>query len=49
LSGGGRGDKAHSPDEWYEHTNAWLGPQVLLLTTLRLAGLKGVGKPVLAH
>jgi tripeptide aminopeptidase len=48
MRGGGRGDLAHSHDEWYEHTNAWLGPQVLLLTTLRLAGLPGVSKPTLA-
>jgi acetylornithine deacetylase/succinyl-diaminopimelate desuccinylase-like protein len=48
LNGGGRGDKAHSHDEWYEHVNAWQGPQVLLLTTLRLAGLQGVSKPTLA-
>lgn len=47
LSGGGRGDKAHSTDEWYEHVNAWHGPQVLLLTTLRLSGLAGNVKPVL--
>ncbi len=48
MNGGGRGDKAHSHDEWYEHANAWHGPQVLLLTTLELAGLRGVSKPALA-
>jgi acetylornithine deacetylase/succinyl-diaminopimelate desuccinylase-like protein len=48
MNGGGRGDKAHSHDEWYEHLNAWQGPQVLLLTTLELAGLQGVSKPALA-
>lgn len=47
MEGGGIGGKAHSPDEWYEHVNAWLGPQTLLLTTLRLAGLRGVSKPAL--
>jgi len=47
LNGGGRGDQAHSPDEWYEHVNAWRGPQVLLLTTLRLSGVSGVSKPAL--
>lgn len=47
LNGGGRGDKAHSPDEWYEHVDAWLGPQVILLTTLRLSGVQGVSKPTL--
>ena len=47
LNGGGVGDKAHSHDEWYQHVNAWQGPQVILLTTLRLAGLKGVSRPTL--
>jgi acetylornithine deacetylase/succinyl-diaminopimelate desuccinylase-like protein len=47
LNGGGRGDKAHSPDEWYEHVDAWKGPQVLLLTTLRLAGVAGIARPAL--
>ena len=49
LNGGGIGDKAHSWDEWYEHVNAWQGPQILLLTTLRLAGLQGHTKPTLPN
>lgn len=49
LNGGGIGDKAHSPDEWYEHVNAWQGPQVILLTTLRLAGVAGSVKPALTR
>ena len=48
LNGGGVGDQAHSPDEWYQHLDAWRGPQVLLLTTLKLSGLTGVSKPALA-
>jgi acetylornithine deacetylase/succinyl-diaminopimelate desuccinylase-like protein len=47
IHGGGVGDKAHSTDEWYQHVNAWQGPQAILLTTLRLVGLKGVSKPTL--
>jgi acetylornithine deacetylase/succinyl-diaminopimelate desuccinylase-like protein len=47
LNGGGIGDKAHSPDEWYEHVNAWQGPQILLLTTLQLSGVSGTAKPSL--
>lgn len=47
VNGGGQGDKAHSPDEWYEHVDAWQGPQALLLMTLRLSGLAGVTKPAL--
>ncbi len=48
MNGGGRGDLAHSQDEWYEPVDAWRGPQVLLLTTLRLAGVAGVSEPALA-
>jgi acetylornithine deacetylase/succinyl-diaminopimelate desuccinylase-like protein len=47
MDGGGVGGKAHSPDEWYEHVNAWRGPQTILLTTLRLVGVRGVSKPLL--
>ncbi len=47
LNGGGIGDKAHSPDEWYEHKDAWKGPQLILLTTLRLTGVAGASKPLL--
>ena len=49
LNGGGIGDKAHSSDEWYEHVNAWQGPQILLLTTLRLAGVAGHSRPSLPN
>ena len=49
LNGGGLGDKAHSWDEWYEHVNAWQGPQILLLTTLRLAGVAGHSQPSLPN
>jgi acetylornithine deacetylase/succinyl-diaminopimelate desuccinylase-like protein len=49
ISGGGIGDKAHSPDEWYEHVDAWRGTQVLLMTTLRLAGVSGVARPTLKN
>jgi acetylornithine deacetylase/succinyl-diaminopimelate desuccinylase-like protein len=48
LDGGGIGGKAHSADEWYEHSDAWRGPQIILLTTLRLAGVPGVSQPALA-
>jgi acetylornithine deacetylase/succinyl-diaminopimelate desuccinylase-like protein len=47
LSGGGRGDKFHSLEEWYEPTNAWLGPQSVLLTVLGLVGVEGVSEPLL--
>lgn len=47
LSGGGRGDKAHSLEEWYEPLSAWLGPQSVLLTVLALVGIDGVSEPLL--
>lgn len=45
LSGGGRGDKAHSLEEWYEPLHAWFGPQSVLLTTLALVGVAEVSEP----
>ena len=48
VSGGGRGDKAHSLDEWYEPLDAWAGPQSVLLTVLALVGVEGVSEPLLA-
>jgi acetylornithine deacetylase/succinyl-diaminopimelate desuccinylase-like protein len=47
LDGGGVGGQAHSPDEWYEHRDAWRGPQLILLTALRLVGVKGAAPPTL--
>lgn len=47
LNGGGIGGGAHSPSEWYEPVDAWLGPQTLLLTTLALVGVDGTSKPQL--
>ena len=49
LSGGGRGDKFHSLEEWYEPLNSWLGPQYVLLTVLALVGVDGVSEPLLQH
>lgn len=34
VAGGGRGENAHSLNEWFEPANAWLGPQGVLLTIL---------------
>jgi acetylornithine deacetylase/succinyl-diaminopimelate desuccinylase-like protein len=45
--GGANGD-VHSIDEWFDPTDAYLGPQKNLLTLLALAGLEGVSKPLLA-
>ena len=34
MGGGGRGDNAHSLREWFDPTDAWKGPQTVLLTVL---------------
>lgn len=47
LGGGGRGGNAHSPDEWYENVDAYLGPQSIFLTILGLAGACGICEPLL--
>ncbi|MFO1110085.1 MAG: M20/M25/M40 family metallo-hydrolase [Bradyrhizobium sp.] len=48
IGGGGEGGNWHSRNEWYRHTDAWMGPQNALLTVLMLVGLDGVTKPALA-
>jgi tripeptide aminopeptidase len=41
IDGGGRGDGAHSLEEWYEDgTQGWLGPQWAALIVARLAGVR---------
>lgn len=41
IDGGGRGDGAHSADEWYEDgERGWLGPQWAALIVLGLAGVR---------
>ena len=47
LGGGGVDGRNHSPDEWYDPTNAWLGPQKIFVTILGLAGVDGVTSPLL--
>jgi acetylornithine deacetylase/succinyl-diaminopimelate desuccinylase-like protein len=47
MNGGGIGGGAHSPGEWYEPVEGWLGPQTVLLTTLALVGVEGAIKPQL--
>jgi tripeptide aminopeptidase len=47
LGGGGEGGNWHSLNEWYKPTDAYLGPQNVLLTMLVLSGLEDVTQPVL--
>lgn len=47
IGGGGIDGRNHSPDEWFDATNAYLGPQKILLTILGLVGIDGVTQPLL--
>ncbi|MFT5101645.1 MAG: tripeptide aminopeptidase, partial [Planctomycetaceae bacterium] len=38
MSRGGRGGKAHSPDEWWSNDKGHIGIQIMLLTLLLEAG-----------
>ena len=48
ISGGGDGGGAHSPAEWFEPVDSYLGPQAVLINILALVGISGVSTPVLA-
>jgi acetylornithine deacetylase/succinyl-diaminopimelate desuccinylase-like protein len=48
IGGGGEGGNWHSRNEWYKPTDAWMGPQNVLLTVLMLVGLDGAIMPALA-
>jgi tripeptide aminopeptidase len=47
LGGGGNEGDNHSPTEWYDPTDAHLGPQRILLSILGLVGMQGVSDPLL--
>lgn len=47
VGGGGKEDNNHSPSEWFDPTNAYLGPQRIFLTILGLSGIDGTTKPLL--
>ena len=49
LSAGGIAGDLHSPGEWFEPVDAWVGPQAALLTVLGLVGVEGVSKPLLSE
>lgn len=42
IGGGGSSGGAHSTEEWFDPTNAHLGPQLAFLLTLALVGVQGV-------
>ena len=47
IGGGGSGGGAHSTEEWFDPTNAHLGPQLAFLLTLGLVGVQGLSAPQL--
>ncbi len=47
VGGGGREGENHSPGEWFDPTDAYLGPQKIFATLLGLAGVEGVTQPLL--
>ena len=47
MGGGGKEDNNHSPSEWFDPTNAYMGPQRIFLTILGLSGIDGTTKPLL--
>lgn len=47
IGGGGSGGGAHSTEEWFDPTDAHLGPQLAFLLTLGLVGVQGVSAPQL--
>ncbi len=48
LARGGASGNTHSLGEWFDPTDAYLGPQRDLLTILALVGIEGVTKPLLS-
>jgi tripeptide aminopeptidase len=49
LRGGGVAEATHSPDECFDPTNAYLGPQASYLTILGLVGVQGLTQPLLPN
>lgn len=47
IGGGGEGGNAHSLDEWFDPTDAYIGPQQIFMTLLGLTGMDDVTDPLL--
>ena len=47
MGAGGTGGKIHSPDEYFDPADAWLGPQRVFLIMLSLIGINGTTAPLL--
>ncbi|WP_172840484.1 M20/M25/M40 family metallo-hydrolase [Virgibacillus phasianinus] len=48
LGYGGTAGQTHSLDEWYDPTDAYLGPQGIFLTALGLVGVQDLTEPLLS-
>ena len=46
LGSGGKEGFNHAPGEWFDPTNAYLGPQKIFVTVVALAGVEGVTQPL---
>jgi acetylornithine deacetylase/succinyl-diaminopimelate desuccinylase-like protein len=49
LGGGGKEENNHSPNESFDPTDAYLGPQRVFLTVLGLTGIEGSSAPLLSR
>ncbi len=47
IGRGGKTDNQHSRDEWFDPTDAYVGPQRHFLMMLGLAGIEGASRPML--
>ncbi len=47
LGAGGAEANNHSLSEWWDETEAWLGPQLAFLTAAALVGVEGASQPLL--
>ncbi len=47
VGGGGKDGRTHSPGEWFDPADAYLGPQRIFLAILGLVGLEGLSGPLL--
>ncbi len=48
LGGGGIASNSHSPGEWFDPYDAYLGPQRIFLTIVGLVGMEGASEPLLS-
>jgi tripeptide aminopeptidase len=47
VGGGGKDGGTHSPGEWFDPVDAYLGPQRIFMTIIGLVGMEGVSTPLL--